>query len=351
MQSHLERLLVPLGLALVIAALLLMARIIFFRLFHRWAAKSASHLDDLIIRSIKIPSIFWCLAVGLYIGIDLSDYSGKYLFYLSRIIHLLLIFSLTLATANLAGKLFNHYFQKSNIPIPATGLVNGLLQGIFWVVGLIVILNFLGIPITPMITALGVGGLAMGLALQDTLANFFAGIHIMMEKSIRVGDFIKLESGQEGVVEDITWRTTRVRILLNNMVIIPNLVLSKSIVTNYHLPDKKISLSIPVSVSYQADPEKVEAILVDLAKKAVGEIPGLLGRPEPFVRFTPGFGDSSLDFTLFCQVDEFVNQYPVQHELRKRIFKRLKAEDLEIPYPHRTVYLREEKEWKKGSKE
>ena len=351
MPSHLERLLVPLGLALVIAAVLLIVRTILFRLFHRWAVKSESHLDDLIIRSIRIPSIFWCLAIGLYVGIDLSDYSGKYLFYLSRIIHILLIFSITLAAANLAGKLFNHYFQKSNIPIPTTGLVNGLLQGIFWVVGLIIILNFLGIPITPMITALGVGGLAMALALQDTLANFFAGIHIMMEKSIRVGDFIKLESGQEGVVEDITWRTTRVKMLPNNMVIIPNLKFSQSIVTNYSLPEKRMSLSIPVSVSYQSDPEKVEAVLEDIAKKAVGEIPGLLGHPEPFVRFIPGFGDSSLDFTLICQVEEFVDQYLVQHELRKRIFKRLKAEDLEIPYPQRTVYLREEKEWKKGSKE
>ncbi len=270
------------GSAFLIAGLLLVARTIFFRLFHRWAVKSESHLDDLIIRSIKVPSIFWCLAIGLYVGIDLSDYSGKYLFYLSRTIHLLLIFSITLAAANLAGKLFNHYFQKSNIPIPATGLVNGMLQGIFWVVGLIVILNFLGIPITPMITALGVGGLAMALALQDTLANFFAGIHIMMEKSIRVGDFIKLESGQEGVVEDITWRTTRVKMLPNNMVIIPNHKFSQSIVTNYSLPDKRMSVSIPVSVSYQADPEKVETVLVDEAKKAVGEIPGFLGHPATF---------------------------------------------------------------------
>ena len=347
MPNHLEKLLVLLGLAFIIAGLLWVARTSFFRLFHRWAIKSESHLDDLIIRAIKVPSLFWCLAVGLYIGIDLSEYSGRYLFYISRAIHILLIFSITLAAANMAGKLFNHYFQKSNIPIPTTGLVNGMLQGIFWVVGLIIILNFLGIPITPMITALGVGGLAMALALQDTLANFFAGIHIMMEKSIRVGDFVKLESGQEGVVEDITWRTTRVKMLPNNMVIIPNHKFSQSIVINYSLPDKRTSLSIPVSVSYQADPEKVEAVLVDEAKKAVGEIPGLLGHPEPFVRFIPGFGDSSLDFTLICQVEEFVDQYPVQHELRKRIFKRFKAEDLEIPYPHRTVYLREEKEWKK----
>jgi small-conductance mechanosensitive channel len=131
------------------------------------------------------------------------------------------------------------------------------------------------------------------------------------------------------------------------MVIIPNHKFSQSIVTNYSLPDKSMSVSIPISISYQSDPEKVEVVLADEAKKAVGEIPGLLGDPEPFARFIPGFGESSLDFTLICQVREFVDQYPVQHELRKRIFKRLKSEGLEIPFPHRTVYLREEKEWKK----
>jgi len=346
MQIHLEKLLVPLGLALVTAIVLLIIRTVLFRLFHRWAVRSGSHLDDLIIRSIRIPSVFWCLAIGLYIGIDLSEYSGKYLFYLSRTIHLLLIFSITLAIANLAGKLFTRYFQNSQMPIPATGLVQGLLQGIFWAAGLIIILNFLGIPITPLITALGVGGLAMALALQDTLANFFAGIHIMMEKSVRVGDFVKLESGQEGVVEDISWRTTRLKTLSNNLVIIPNHKFSQSIVTNYSFPEKRMSLSIPISVSYQSEPEKVEAILTDAAKMAVGEIPGLLGHPEPLVRFSPGFGESSLDFTLICQVEEFVDQYLVQHELRKRIFRRLKEEGLEIPFPQRTVYIREEKNWK-----
>jgi len=172
-------------------------------------------------------------------------------------------------------------------------------------------------------------------------------MHILMEKSIRVGDFITLETRQEGYVDDITWRTTRVRMLPNNMVVIPNSKLAQSVVTNYHLPEKKMSLLIPVGVSYSSDPEKVERILVEEAKRAVGEIPGLLGDPEPSVRFIPGFGESSLDFTLVCQVREFADQYPAQHELRKRIFRRFKSEGINIPFPHRTVYLREEKQWQK----
>jgi small-conductance mechanosensitive channel len=222
-----------------------------------------------------------------------------------------------------------------------------MLKGIIFTIGILIILSYMGISIAPLLTALGVGGLAVALALQDTLANLFAGIHILVEKSLRVGDFVKLESGQEGYVDDITWRTTRIRMLPNNMVVIPNSKLAQSVVTNYYLPERRMSLLIPIGVSYASDPAKVERILVEEAKKGATDIPGLLADPEPFVRFIPGFGDSSLDFTLICQVREFVDQYLAQHELRKRIFKRFRDEGIEIPFPHRTVYLREEKDWKK----
>ncbi|MEW6738605.1 MAG: mechanosensitive ion channel family protein [Nitrospirota bacterium] len=342
----LKDIVIPAATAMVSASVLFVVRGIAFRLLHKWAEKTETRIDDIIIRSLKVPSVYWCIAIGLYIGVAVSDFPEKYVFYFSRAIHVIVILSITTAAANLSGKIFKNYIQKSDLPIPTTGLAYGILKGTILIIGFLIILSVLGISITPIITALGVGGLAVALALQDTLANLFAGIHILVEKSVRVGDFIRLETGQEGYVEDITWRTTRIRMLPNNMVIIPNSKLSQSIVTNYYLPEKRMALLIPVSVSYSSNPEKVERILVEEAKKAVGEIPGLLGDPEPFVRFIPGFGDSSLDFTLICQVREFVDQYLAQHELRKRIFRRFQEEGIEIPFPHRTVYLREEKEWK-----
>lgn len=326
-------------------AALLSVRALSIVLLHRWAKKTETRLDDIIIKAFKTPSVYWCIAVGLHAGVTLSDIPEKYIFYITRAIHVIVILSVTIAAANLSGKIFRNYIQKSNLPIPTTGLAYGLLKGTILVVGFLIMLSVLGVSITPLLTALGVGGLAVALALQDTLANLFAGIHILMEKSIRVGDFVRLETGQEGYVEDITWRTTRVRMLPNNIVVIPNSKLSQSVVTNYYLPEKRMSLLIPVGVSYSSDPEKVEKILIDEAQKGVGEIPGLLGDPAPFVRFIPGYGDSSLDFTLICQVQEFVDQFLAQHELRKRIFRRFKEEGIEIPFPHRTVYLREEKEW------
>lgn len=333
---------VPLGIALGVLALLLFLRGIAFKVFHRWALRTRSPLDDLIIRVIRFPSLFWCLIIALYVGINSFDQMGIPLQYTLTVIHLLLVFSVTLAISSLIGHLLRYYSQRSEVPLPSTGLVTGLLKGMVWAIGWIVILHFLGIPITPMITALGIGGLAVALALQDTLANLFAGVHIMVEKSIRVGDFVKLESGQEGHVLDITWRTTRIRMLSNNMVIIPNQTLSKSIVTNYYLPEKRMTLQIPVSVSYESDPDRVEAVLLETIHKAAGEIPGLLSEPGPVVRFIPGFGESSLDFTLICQIREVSDQFQVRHELHKRIYQALRKSGLEIPFPHRTVYLKTE---------
>ena len=345
--ENLRHLLLPSVVTIVSIFILFVLREIGFRILQRWAKKTTTTIDDVIIRTLKTPTIFWAAAISLYAGVAFSKVPDKYINYINKIIYVALVLSITIVFTSLSSKIFKYYVSRAKSPIPATGLATATIKGVILVTGILLIMSGLGISITPIITALGVGGLAVALALQDTLANMFAGLHIMLERTIRVGDFIRLESGEEGYVEDITWRTTRIRMLPNNMVLIPNSKLAQSIITNYYLPIKRMSLLIRVGVSYDADPEHVERVLIDVAKSAVGEIPGLVGEPEPFVRFIPGFGDSSLDFTLICQVKEFVDQYLVQHELRKRIFKRFKEEGIEIPFPHRTVYLREEKDWQK----
>ena len=333
----------PAAISATVAAILYIVRGVIFRIASRWADRTETRMDNIVVDSIRVPSLYWCAAIGLYFGLVLSELPEKYVRYLSQAVYVIVIISVTITLANLAGKVFREYLQKSGLPIPTTGLAYGMLKGTILAAGFLVTLNFLGISITPLLTAMGVGGLAVALALQDTLANLFAGLHILMEQSIRVGDFIRLETSQEGYVEDITWRTTRVRMLPNNVVVIPNSKLAQSVVTNYYLPEKRMSLLVPVGVSYNSDPDRVETILTGVAKQAVGHIPGLLGDPEPFVRFIPGFGASSLDFTLICQVGEFVDQYLVQHELRKRIFRKFREEGVEIPFPQRTVHIREEK--------
>ena len=334
-----EIVLVPGVVAAIIISILLALRSLFFKVVRQWSERRASTLGDAIATALRGPSLLWCIAIGLHVGVGLSDLPEKYISYISKSIHVIIILSATTAIANLSGRTYLGYVHKYGLHAGATGLVYGMAKGVIFVTGALIILSVLGVSITPLLTALGVGGLAVALALQDTLANLFAGMHILMERSIRVGDFIRLETGQEGYVEDITWRTTRIKMLPNNMVVIPNNKLSQSVVTNYYLPDRRMSVQIPVRVDYSSDPEKVERVLLDLMRGSQGEIPGLLGEPEPSVRLIPGFGDNALQFSLNCYVGEYTDQFLVQHELRKRIFKRFAEEGIMLQPQPQTVYL------------
>ncbi len=323
--------------AAVTAALIVLRKAI-FRFFH--GAANKNEIKDLLLDGVEGPSTFLIIALALYVSIRLYEPPEAYLVYALKGVHLSLILTVTMGLANVSGRAFAFFLRKAELPISVTGLLNAVIKAVVYGVGFLVMLNFVGISVTPIITALGVGGLAMALALQDTLSNLFAGIHILAEHTIRVGDYIRIETGQEGFVVDIGWRTARIRTPQNNLVIMPNSKLSQSVVTNYHLPDRTIAVPMTFGVSYDTDPETVERILIDEALKATAEVPGLLNDPKPHVRFLPGLGPSSLDFTLLCFVRDYADQQPVQHALNKRILKRFTQEGIEVPFPTRTVYLR-----------
>lgn len=307
----------------------------------RWAARTESRVDDAILAAVRTPSLLWSLVLALYLAVGLSSLDPNAAFYAFQFLHAILILSVTLAAANLAGSVVRGAVERLAIEIPITGLTVGILKGVILTVGILVLLSSQGIAIAPILAALGIGGLAVALGLQDTLANLFAGLHLLIEKPIRPGDFIKIESGEEGYVVDIGWRSTRIRMLPNNVIILPNGKLAQSRILNYYYPEKRMSVLIPIGVGYDSDPTQVERILVEEALAAADAAQGLLKEPVPFVRFIPGFGESSLDFTLIVQVAEFTDQYLAQHEIRKRILARFRREGIEIPYPQRTVHIQD----------
>jgi small-conductance mechanosensitive channel len=248
----------------------------------------------------------------------------------SLILEIAVILSVTITIANVLSALLQRVSERKALGRPIAGLGQSVARGVVYCVGLLVLLAALGIQITPILAALGVGGLAVALALQDTLSNLFAGVHLLADKPIRVGDYVKVADTAEGLVVDIGWRSTRVRMPQNVVVTIPNKRVAESIITNYDMPEPRMALLIRVGVDYGTDPDLVERLLLEEAKRAVGDVPGLLAEPAPTARLIPGFGDFSLDFTLTCQVESFTDQFGVQHELRKRILRRLVAEGVQI---------------------
>ena len=295
-------------------------------------------------QAIRLPSVLWLVVLAAWIGIEVASETAHLPRRLSTqlrvVFEALIIASVTLSVAGAVSTLIQHASERRALGGPVTGLGQAVARGVVYVVGLLVLLDVLGVEITPILTALGVGGLAVALALKDTLSNLFAGMHLLVDRPIRVGDYVKIAGDIEGYIVDVGWRSTRVRMLQNNVVVVPNGRVAESVIVNYDLPEPRMSLLLQVGVAYASDPDHVERVLLEETRAAAGQVPGLLGDPPPFVRFIPGFGESSLDFTLICQVATFVDQYGVQHELRKRILRRLRAEGIEIPFPIRTVELR-----------
>lgn len=327
---------------LIVTAVAFLVRQLAFRALHRWSSTRNAATEAIAVRALRGPSIVWCILIGTYSALSAAQLAPEVRSLVLNMVNALLVLSVTAAVAGLSRATLSNTLRKHNLAISATGISLTAITAIIWIVGGLVLLSGLGVSITPILTALGVGGLAVALALQDTLSNFFAGLHLLLEKPLRLGDFVKLESGQEGYVDDIGWRTTRIRMLSNNMVIIPNNKITQSILTNYYLPEPRMGISISVKVPYDVDPDRVEQLLLEEATGAVGQVPGLLGQPAPAVRLIPGFGSLSLELTLDCHVREFTDQYLVQHALRKRILKRLKHDGIEIPYPQQTVHLRQQ---------
>lgn len=332
--------LLPIAFFAVVTVVGWFVRHMLFRWLDRIPVDRKGRLGVMFFEAMRGPFMLWVLILALHVSALTANFPPRIADLSNRVLLILWILSLTVAASRLAGTMVKHYGNALASAVPMTTLTQSLVRIGVVIVGILILLDTLHISVTPILTALGVGGLAVALALQDTLSNLFAGFYVSIAGQVRVGDYIKLETGDEGYVVDISWRSTTMRALANNLIVVPNAKLGQVIVTNYYLPEKRMSLLIPVGVSYEADIDRVERILLDVAAKGAGEIQGLLAEPGPSVRFIPGFGDSSLNFTLICQVAEFVDQYFVQHELRKRIIKRFRSEGIEIPYPIRTVHLK-----------
>jgi small-conductance mechanosensitive channel len=296
--------------------------------------------DDIFIQALHGTTTLLFLAAGIYWALETSGISPQMLNILHKVILVIVIFSVTVILSRIAVGFVNLYSRKAGGVFLATSMFTNLTRVLVYIIGILIILQSLGISITPILTALGVGGLAVALALQDTLSNLFAGIHVIASGQIKPGHYLKLSSSEEGYVTDITWRYTTIRALQNNTIIIPNSKLATAIVTNYNMPDEEISTSVEVGVSYDSDLEKVEQVTIEVAREVMREAKGGVPDFEPIIRYCK-FDDSSINFNVSLRVKEFVDQYAIRHELIKRLHKRYRIEGIDIPYPVRTIYMKD----------
>lgn len=314
------------------------------RMLLRWLGKHADRTrwsgDDVIVDTLRTV-VPWAVVVGGAASAGAALPLTKTVQnHVNQVLTVLLIFVVTVTAARVVAGLVRAVTQsRSGVAGSATIFVN-ITRILVLAIGFLVVLQTLGISIAPLLTALGVGGLAVALALQDTLANLFAGIHILASKTVQPGDYIRLSSGEEGYVEDINWRQTTVRALSNNLIVIPNGELAKTNMTNFMRPEQQLTILVQVGVAYDSDLDHVERVTNEVIGQVMTEVEGAVADHEPIIRFHT-FGDSRIGFTVILGVGEFSDQYRIKHEFIKRLHKRYREEGISIPAPTRTVAIQQ----------
>jgi small-conductance mechanosensitive channel len=307
-----------------------------------YASKTPWIIDKAIVSKLRRWVILWFVLLGLIFALKYAHEEIPHSHLVNKTCLIVLSISFMFFVAEVFGEFIKSYVKKANVDIPQVSIFEHFTKWLVVILGVLIILYSLGVPIGPVLTGFGIGGLAVALALQDTLSNFFSGLHLLISKQIRPGDYVKLDSGEEGYVVDITWRNTVIKELSNNFVIVPNAKLSKATIKNYYFPDKELSVLVQLGISYESDLEKVEKVTVEVAKEVMREVKGGVCDFEPFIRYQ-AFSDFSINFAVIMKVQEFGDQYLIKHEFIKRLHRRYKEEGITIPYPVRTVYLKKEK--------
>jgi len=308
-----------------------LAILLLFRQFTlNWLVKQTSgpgRRGRILISSLRFPAMLWSLAGALAITLKYTDLPDRAAHWAAVGLVVFLVLSVCVVVSTLLVRMAETSAQERGLSIAVSGVSKALIHVFVLTLGATVLLRYFDISIAPLLTALGVGGLALALALRDTLANFFAGIHILVEAPISIGDFIRLSAGEEGTVTDIGWRTTRVLTTTNNVIVIPNEKITSSILTNFALPNEKVVTEVLILTSFDADVNRASAIALEEAAKEEN----LVAEFDPLVVFDPGVTPTHLQFKLIIQVKHRLNQGLALSNIRRRMLERFRQEGIRPP--------------------
>ena len=291
--------------------------------------------DDVIINAIDSVIVFWFFLAFSTVAIGNANLPGPEDLY-QKIISAFLIISISFTSSKIVLGLLD-VWSKTNKSLPSTGIFKGLTNFAIFSLGILFILQSFGISITPLITALGVGALA----LKDTLSDLFGGINILLSKTMQEGDYVQLDNGYQGYVENVGWRYTTIRERANNIISIPNSVLSGSISKNFSSMDSAFRVPIQIGVSYDSDLDHVEKVALEVANDLYENLDCISKSYKPAIRFRE-FADSSINFFIYFQGKNFGDHNTILNSYIKKLHKRFRQEKIDIPYPIRTLIHKNE---------
>ncbi len=311
---------------------------IIYTLLQRRAKRRSHRVGQEIARALHGLPTALALLIGVKIGSVRGALAPEQLRFIDQALLAAFIVVLTAFGARIAGRLVAFYTSREGVDLPPSTIFVNFARGIVWIIGGLTLLAAFEVSIAPLLTALGVGGLAVGLALQDTLSNLFAGIQVLLSGQIQPDDYIMLETGQEGWVVDVTWRNTTIRMLSNDLVIVPNSKIGSELVTNFTSKDAQTVIWVPVGVAYDSDLEQVERVTREVAATIAASDYGADPSYESLLRFDE-FGDSAINLRVSLRANEYGERWLLTTETIKLLHKRYAEEGITIPFPQRTVHM------------
>src|SRR3989344_7774773 len=316
-------------------------QLLFTFYLHRIASKTKTELDDIIAKYLKSPLFYLVLALGLKIALSVLPFNGVVSSMGSSLVGIAVLF-LLLRAFDVAVQGWGMTFAKStqstldDILLP---LFHKIGKVFFVLIGLMWVLHIWGVDITPYLAGVGLSGIVLGLALQDSLKNILGGISLIIDKTYQPGDKIRLESGEVGVIHDVGLRSTKLATYDNEMIFIPNGYLANSRVLNFTQPNSKLRSKVEFGVAYGSDVEKVKKV----ALTAISKVSGLAQEPKPFVQFYE-MGDFALKFRIFFWVEKWNEEAEKKVLCNELIYEALQKAKINIPFPTQTIYLNQTSE-------
>jgi len=325
----------------IVAAVILAA--VTTRIVHAFTHSTETDLDDMLGDAMRRPFVMFVAIWGIAAGLQTLSYLGDGQEWISKAA---LAFTVLVVTVTVRRVLVILLEWQSARPDANRGklhpgsipLIRRGITILVFAAGFLIVLDTLGVAISPLLAGLGIGGLAVALALQPLLGNVFASSYMLSDSSIRIGDWVAIEGGPTGVVDDIGWRATRIRSFDNNVVIIPNSMLADSTVTNFSLTTLEADARVEVGVAYEEDLGRVEAVCTEVLVTLRYEWETSVKTHTPVVLFT-AFGDSNVDILLKLRSQTWSDSFALKHEMMKRIHARFVAEGITINYPARRLFL------------
>jgi small-conductance mechanosensitive channel len=296
----------------------------------RLTARTRGTWDDIVLSQLRRRVPFWSLLVGAWLSLEHWSPQPQTHLFITRVLSTLGWASITFALASIATRLVVAYGEAATPAVRVSGLTQNVIRIVITTLGVLVVINGLGQDIRPMLTALGVGGLAVALALQEPLSNLFAGLFVSLAGQLRIGDYVKLDSGAEGHVVDFNWRETRLMTLGGTLVVVPNSKFSQAAVSNFSRPTSEYAVSVEAAVHYASDLATVERVALDVAREVMTDVPGVVPGADPTVRFHT-FSDPAIRFSVNLRARSFTDQFLIRHECLKRLHRQLRAEGVPMP--------------------